>query len=130
MPEGYSNHLYNKNLQPNANRLWKEMTKAEACLWKFVLRAGKMKGYSFRRQRPVLNYIADFMCKELMLIVEVDGSIHELEEVRKNDEQRQKALEEAGFTVLRFTNHEVLTNIQWVHSYLEEWIEKKNASKE
>jgi len=39
-------------------------------------------------------------------------------------------LEEAGFTVLRFTNHEVLTNIQWVHSYLEEWIEKKNASKE
>ena len=130
MTEGYSNHFYNKNLQPNANRLRKEMTKAEACLWKFVLRAGKMKGYGFRRQRPVLNYIADFMCKELMLIIEVDGSIHELEDVRKNDEQRQKVLEEAGFTVLWFTNHEVLTNIQWVHSYLEEWIEKKNASKE
>lgn len=125
MTEGYHNHFYNKNLQPNANRLRKEMTKAEACLWKYVLRAGKMKGYGFRRQRPVLNYIADFMCKELMLIVEVDGSIHELEEVRKNDEQRQKALEEAGFTVLRFTNNEVLTNIQWVHSCLEEWIEKK-----
>ena len=125
MTEGYSNHFYNKNLQPNANRLRKEMTKAEACLWKYVLRAGKMKGYGFRRQRPVLNYIADFMCMELMLIVEVDGSIHELEEVRKNDEQRQKALEEAGFTVLRFTNNEVLTNIQWVHSCLEEWIEKK-----
>ena len=125
MTEGYSNHFYNRNLQPNANRLRKEMTKAEACLWKYVLRAGKMKGYGFRRQRPVLNYIADFMCKELMLIVEVDGSIHELEEVGKNDEQRQKALEEAGFTVLRFTNNEVLTNIQWVHSCLEEWIEKK-----
>lgn len=130
MTEGYSNHFYNRNLQPNANRLRKEMTKAEACLWKYVLRAGKMKGYGFRRQRPVLNYIADFMCKELMLIVEVDGSIHELEEIRKNDEQRQKALEEAGFTVLRFTNNEVLTNIQWVHSCLEEWIEKKIASKE
>ncbi|HEX4875590.1 MAG TPA: endonuclease domain-containing protein [Chitinophagaceae bacterium] len=128
MTEGYSNHFYNKNLQPNANRLRKGMTKAEACLWKYVLRAGKMKGYGFRRQRPVLNYIADFMCKELMLIVEVDGSIHELEEVRKNDEQRQKALEEAGFTVLRFTNNEVLTNIQWVHSCLEEWIEKKLSS--
>lgn len=63
-----------------------------------------------------------------MLIVEVDGSIHELEEVRKNDEQRQKELEEAGFTVLRFTNNEVLTNIQWVHSCLEEWIEKKLSS--
>lgn len=130
MTEGYSNHFYNKNLQPNANRLRKEMTKAEACLWKYVLRAGKMKGYGFRRQRPVLNYIADFMCKELMLIVEVDGSIHELEEIRKNDEQRQKALEEAGFTVLRFTNNEVLTNIQWVHSCLEEWIKKKIVSKE
>lgn len=128
MTEGYSNHFYNRNLQPNANRLRKEMTKAEACLWKYVLRAGKMKGYGFRRQRPVLNYIADFMCKPLMLIVEVDGSIHELEEVRKNDEQRQKALEEAGFTVLRFTNNEVLTNIQWVHSCLEEWIEKKSGS--
>ena len=128
MAEGYNNHFYNKNLQPNANRLRKEMTKAEACLWKYVLRAGKMKGYGFRRQRPVLNYIADFMCKELMLVIEVDGSIHELEEIRKNDEQRQKALEEAGFTVLRFTNNEVLTNIQWVHSCLEEWIEKKLGS--
>lgn len=128
MAEGYNNHFYNKNLQPNANRLRKEMTKAEACLWKYVLRAGKMKGYGFRRQRPVLNYIADFMCKKLMLIVEVDGSIHELEEVRKNDEQRQKALEEAGFAVLRVTNHEVLTNIVWVQRFLEEWIEKKLSS--
>ena len=50
MTEKYSNHFYNKNLQPNANRLRKEMTKAEACLWKYVLRAGKMKGYPFRRQ--------------------------------------------------------------------------------
>ena len=124
----YSNHLYNKNLQPYANRLRKEMTKAEACLWKYVLRAGKMKGYPFRRQRPVLNFIADFMCKELMLIVEVDGSIHELEEVMNNDKVRQQALEEAGFTVLRFTNEEVLTNIQWVHSCLEDWIAKKTNS--
>ncbi len=76
----------------------------------------------------MLNYIADFMCKELMLIIEVDGSIHELEDVRKYDEERQKTLEEAGFTVLRFTNEEVLTNIQWVHSCLEEWIEKKTGS--
>lgn len=125
MTNGYSNHYYNKNLQPFANRLRKEMTKAEACLWKYVLRAGKMKGYQFRRQRPVLQYIADFMCKELMLIVEVDGSIHQLDEVMKKDAERQKALEEAGFTVLRFTNEEVLENINAVYSYLEDWIEKK-----
>jgi very-short-patch-repair endonuclease len=128
MVDKYDNHFYNKGLQPNANRLRKEMTKAEACLWKYVLRAGKMKGYSFRRQRPVLIYIADFMCKELMLIIEVDGSIHQLEEVIKNDKIRQKALEDAGFTVLRFTNEDVLTNIQAVHGFLEEWIEKKIGS--
>ena len=128
MSDEYSNNYYNKNLQPNANRLRKEMTKAEACLWKYVLRAGKMKGFQFRRQRPVLIYIADFMCKELMLIVEVDGSIHHLEEIIKYDGQRQKALEEAGFTVLRFTNEEVLENINAVYNFLEDWIEKKITS--
>jgi very-short-patch-repair endonuclease len=128
MPELHSNHYYNKNLQTNANRLRKEMTKAEACLWKYVLRAGKMKGYQFRRQRPVLRYIADFMCKELMLIIEVDGSIHQLEEIIKKDVIRQKAMEETGFTVLRFTNEEVLENINAVFSFLEDWIEKKVAS--
>ena len=127
MPDEHSNHHYNKNLQPYANRLRKEMTKAEACLWKYVLRAGKMKGFQFRRQRPVLNYIADFRCKELMLIVEVDGSIHQLEEIMKYDEARQKTLDKAGFTVLRFTNGEVLENINEVYNNVEGWIEKKIA---
>ena len=72
----------------------------------------------------MLIYIADFMCKELMLVIEVDGSIHQLEEVINNDAERQKALEEAGFTVLRFTNDEVLENINAVYSFLEDWIEK------
>jgi very-short-patch-repair endonuclease len=132
MADKYDNHFYNKGLQPNANRLRKEMIPiaigTEACLWKYVLRARKMKGFQFRRQRPVLIYIADFMCRELMLIIEVDGSIHQLEEVIKNDKIRQKALEDAGFTVLHFTNEEVLTNIQAVHGFLEEWIEKKIGS--
>ena len=63
-----------------------------------------------------------------MLVVEVDGSIHQLEEIIKYDGLRQKALEEAGFTVLRFTNEEVLENINAVYSFLEDWIEKKVAS--
>ncbi len=128
MIEEYSNHYYNKNLKPYANRLRKEMTKAEACIWKYVLRAGKMKGFQFRRQRSVLIYIADFMCKELMLVIEVDGISHHSEEAIKKDEIRQKALEAAGFTVLRFTDDEVLNNINAVHSYLEDWIEKKIGS--
>ena len=90
---------------------------------------GKMKGFQFRRQRPVLNYIADFMCIELMLIIEVDGITHHFEEVIKNDERRQTALETACFTVIRFTYDEVLNNIQAVHRYLEDWIEKKIDSR-
>ena len=121
----HDNHYYNKNLQPYANRLRKEMTKAEACLWKYVLRAGKLKGFQFRRQRPVLNYIADFMCKELMLVIEVDGITHQWEETIRKDEFRQRALEAAGFTVLRFSDEEVLNNIQVVYNYLEDWIERK-----
>ena len=132
MTDEHNNHYYDKNLQSNANRLRKEMIPiaigAEACLWKYVLRAGKMKSFQFRRQRPVLNYIADFMCKELMLVVEVDGSIHQLEEIIKYDEIRQKTLEQAGFTVLRFTNEEVLENINAVYNNTEDWIEKKLAS--
>jgi very-short-patch-repair endonuclease len=49
----YDNHKYNKQLQPYANKLRKEMTKAEACLWKYVLKAKHLKGYQFRRQRAV-----------------------------------------------------------------------------
>lgn len=114
---------YNKNPQPFANTLRKDMTKAEACLWKYALRASVLKGYSFRRQRPVLNYIADFMCKELSLIVEVDGITHTWEEVIQKDRVRQTALEKAGFTVLRFTDSDVLKSKSSVVETLEDWID-------
>ena len=114
-----NNHFYNKNLQTKANQLRKTMTKAEACLWKYVLRAGKMKGFTFRRQRPVLHYIADFMCKDLWLIIEVDGITHTFEEVAENDRKRQLDLENAGFQVIRFTDDEVLQHIERVHDQIE-----------
>jgi len=101
------------------------MTKAEACLWKFVLRAKKMRGYTFNRQRPVLRYISDFMCRDLLLIIEVDGSIHQLEEVRKKDHEREKALKEAGFAILRFTNEEVLWEIEKVRTSIERWVAER-----
>lgn len=104
------------------------MTKAEACLWKYALRARQMNGYQFRRQRPVINYIADFMCKELMLVIEVDGISHQDEKVILKDERKQAALEAAGFTVIRFSDQEVLTNMKGVIEYLEDWIEKKEKA--
>jgi len=125
MKDNYSNHNYSKNLQPFANKLRKEMTKAEACLWKYILKAGQLKGYQFRRQRSVLKYIADFMCMELMLIIEVDGITHHWEDTIVKDKRKQADLEKAGFTILRFTDDEVLNNINAVHDFLENWIEKK-----
>ena len=83
-----NNYAYNKKLRPFANKLRKEMTKAEACLWKYALRAGQMKGYQFRRQRPVLRYIADFLCKELKLVIEVDGITHQDNETEEKDKRK------------------------------------------
>jgi len=105
------------------------MTKAEACLWKYVLKAGQLKGYRFRRQRPALKYIADFMCMELMLIIEVDGITHHWEETILKDKKKQDDLEAAGFTVLRFKDEEVLNDLNAVHAFLEEWVDKKQSSK-
>ncbi len=115
---------YNSKLQPNAHKLRFNMTKAEACLWKYALKSKAMRGYTFNRQRPVLNYIADFMCKELKLIIEVDGMTHTFENVIKNDAIRQKNLEHAGFKVIRFKDEEVLKSIEIVKKKIEEEIEK------
>jgi very-short-patch-repair endonuclease len=116
------NKFYNKQLQPYANKLRKSMTIAEASLWKYVLRARQMKGYQFRRQRPVLNYIADFMCKELNLIIEVDGLTHQFEETAIKDRQKESDLVKAGFSILRFKDEDVLTNIAFVMMAIEDAI--------
>jgi very-short-patch-repair endonuclease len=107
-----NHYAYNKKLQHFARENRNSATKVEACLWKYVLRAGMMKGYGFRRQRPVLNFIADFMYKELFLVIEVDGITHHFEETIKKDKIKQQKLEAAGFTVLRFTDEEVLQSIE------------------
>ena len=127
MPGKHDNNSYNKNLQPFASKLRKQMTKAEACLWKYVLKGKYLKGYQFRRQRPVLNYIADFMCMELKLVIEVDGITHHWEETILKDKKKQKDLEADGFTVLRFADGDILNNIYSVRSILEEWIEKRES---
>jgi very-short-patch-repair endonuclease len=107
-------NFYNKGLKTYARKNRSNGTKAEACLWKFILKA-KKTGYQFNRQRPVLNYIADFMCVKLKLIIEVDGYTHLQESVVKNDIVRQKRLEDHGFTVIRFKDEDVLLNIDYVH---------------
>jgi very-short-patch-repair endonuclease len=103
------------------------MTKAEACLWKYSLRAGMMHGYTFKRQRPVLGYIADFMCHDLNLIIEIDGITHQDENVVKNDRNREQILREFGFEILRFTDEDVLNNIASVKEVISNWIVERES---
>ena len=119
-----NNYHYNPKLKEYSRNLRNVGTKAEACLWKFVLKAGKLRGCKFRRQRPLLNYIADFMCPELMLIIEVDGISHWDEDVVKNDEIRQKELEKVGFQVIRFNDEDVLNDIENVERVLLGYVEE------
>jgi len=118
------NNQYNSKLQPNAKALRSRMTKAEACLWKYVLRGKALNGYPFRRQRPIDHYIVDFVCLPLKLIIEVDGITHTYEEVAENDKIRQGKLESLGFKVIRFEDDEVLTQINRVSAFILEVIEK------
>jgi very-short-patch-repair endonuclease len=113
---------YNKNLKVFASKNRKEMTKAEACIWKFVLANKQMMSYPFRRQRPVLNYIADFMCKELMLIIEIDGLTHHWENIYEKDKVRENDLKSIGFNIIRFSDDEVLNDIQNVIRVIETYV--------
>lgn len=89
-----------------AKELRNNVTHAEMLLWGYL--KTKPFGFKFRRQHPLGNYIADFFCYKLKLIIAVDGSVHEKEEVKKNDERRQEIIEAEGIRVVRFTNSEVI----------------------
>jgi len=80
---------------------------AEDRVWAH-LRGGKLDGHKFKRQHPIGPYYADFACDRLRLVVEIDGAVHLLDDVIERDRKRQKALEALGWTVLRFTNEQVL----------------------
>ncbi len=97
-------------------------------MWKYVLSGRRIKGYQFRRQRPVLNYIADFMCPELMLIIEIDGITHDDEIAVLKDKKRDLDLEAIGFTVLRFSSWEVLNRIPEVGCMVLKWIEENTGT--
>jgi cyclase len=91
-----------------AKELRNAMTEAEIVLWNH-LKSG-IEGFKFRRQHPLGCYIVDFYCHQAKLVIEVDGSVHQLEEVKKRDEQKDKDLQNVGFTVIHFTNKEVMTS--------------------
>jgi very-short-patch-repair endonuclease len=116
--------IYDPKRAAFAEDLRKGMTKAEACLWKYALKAGMLKGYGFHRQWPMFGFIADFYCAELKLIVEVDGGYHGTAAQQERDALRTTVLEKEGFRVVRFTNEQVLQHMASVIGSLEELVEK------
>ena len=97
---------YNSYLKDLAKKLRNDSTLGEILLWK-ELNNKQMHCYDFHRQKPLLNYIVDFYCYELNLVIEVDGQYHNHEEQDRADLLRDKELEKYDLTILRFTEQEV-----------------------
>jgi len=89
------------------------MTRAETLLWRY-LKADRLAGLAFRRQTPMGRYIADFVAHSRKLIVELDGDSHDFEERIRHDEQRDQWFASRGYRVLRFTNDDVMKNLEGV----------------
>jgi very-short-patch-repair endonuclease len=100
-----------------ARNLRKSSTVAERLLWRH-LRAKQVEGYKFRRQEPIGNYVVDFVCFEKRMIIEVDGSQHQIE--KDKDNKRDKWFKEQGFRILRFWNNEVIKNTDGVLTVIRE----------
>jgi very-short-patch-repair endonuclease len=102
-----------------AQTLRREMTKAEAILWK-KLRGQQVFNARFRKQHPIDPYIADFVCAKAKLIIELDGETHSTAEERAHDARRTAFLENQGWRVVRFWNAEVYQNIDGVVATIEQ----------
>lgn len=111
------NHHYNKNLREFANALRTEsVSRAEKFIWKQLLSKGRM-GAKFKRQRPIHHFIVDFFSQEIGLIIEIDGNSHYHKPIY--DFYRQEKLMELGYEILRFSEGEVIQNINDVGTKIE-----------
>jgi very-short-patch-repair endonuclease len=116
---------YEGYLKELARKLRQNMTLGEVLLWQRLKRK-QMRGYDFDRQRPIDRYIVDFYCKDLKLAIEIDGSSHDGEEAKINDEIRQERLESLGVRFLRFNDLDVKRNMEMVLSSIEQWIDESS----
>jgi very-short-patch-repair endonuclease len=108
-----SHNEVNEIQRDRAKRLRRAMTRAETLLWRH-LKANRLSGLGFRRQTPMGNYIADFVAHSCRLIVEVDGESHDFEERVRRDARRDEWFASRGYRVLRFTNDDVMKNLEGV----------------
>ena len=107
-------HLaYGKNLKSLSRQLRGRLTDAEKLLW-LKIRRKQIKEHQFFRQKPIGSYIVDFYCKEARLVIEIDGGQHYEDENIKADKTREEFLKSLGLRIMRFTNLDVLRNMDGV----------------
>ena len=112
---------YNPKLKELARQLRNNSTKAEVKLW-MCLRRKQMYGYDFHRQKPIDEFIVDFFCNKLQLAIECDGYSHELIEVFEKDVKKTKKLNNLGINVLRFSDFQVMNDMDNVLRAIEDYI--------
>lgn len=111
--------IYKSSLKEKARWLRNNMTLAEVLLWNKI-KGKQLLGYDFDRQKPILGFIVDFYCKQLKLIIEVDGFTHDYK--MEYDKQRQVQLESLGLSLLRFQDFEIKKDIENVVQRIVDWI--------
>ena len=108
----------------NAKALRNNLTDEERILW------GRLKecfpDHKFRRQHPISDYVADFYCHKLKLVIEVDGPIHLSEENQKLDKLRQANIENLGIKVFRFTNEQIRHAIESILAKINDFIKARS----
>src|SRR5437867_1692343 len=112
---------YDQKLKERSRELRKNSPLAEVLLWN-QLKHHKMLGYQFLRQRPIYEYIVDFYCPKLKLVIEIDGDSHRNK--FQSDQTRQRDLERLGLRVLRFQDRDVKHDMANVLTCIKNWIER------
>lgn len=112
---------YNPKLKELARQLRNNATKSEIRLWQ-KLKRNQMYGYDFHRQKPIDEFIVDFFCNKLQLAIEVDGYSHEILEVWEKNVKKTRRLNELNINVLRFSDYQVMNDIENVLFVIEDYI--------
>ncbi|MBU2542671.1 endonuclease domain-containing protein [Patescibacteria group bacterium] len=118
-------HSNKKEFKYLRKSLRQDQTKAEQLIWAGLRK--KRNGFKFRRQFQILNYIVDFYCNELRLIIEIDGYIHENDDHYNDDLIRQKELEKLGHKIIRYTNNQVYKQLESVWWDIKNKCEKRKT---
>ena len=120
---------YSRDLKILSQKLRSTQTEAERKLWQRINR-DQLLGFRFNRQKPLLSYIVDFYCLKAKLVIELDGSQHYEPDYQEKDRLRDAELNSLGFTVMRFDNHSVMTNIDGVVEAIYQYLSEMKAEEE